>query len=273
LKIIKKQVDICLFFKSVKEANERILLLDYDGTLAPFNINRDEAVPYAGIEDVIDKIMDSETTRVVIISGRRIKDLLKLIKFKRRPEIWGSHGWERMMPNNTYHIEKIQGNALKALTCVEDWLRAEGLAKLCEPKPSSIALHWRGFSQIEVEDLHRKVDEHWHRIPHVDELQLTGFDGGLEIRVPGKNKGHAVKKILSETDTNSAVAYLGDDKTDEDAFKALGDTGLCILVREELRPSRADIWLKPPEELLSFLDEWLNVCREVRRPNIRSVQK
>jgi trehalose-phosphatase len=261
LEILNKGIDLKKFFISVKEAKNRILLLDYDGTLAPFMTNRDEAKPYEGVEDILDEIVQFGKSRVVLISGRWIKDLLKLIKLKRRPEIWGSHGWERLMPDNTYHIEKIHINALRALTIAEDWLREEGLYDMCELKPACVALHWRGLEQKKIDDIKKRVKKNWNLIPQKEELELVGFDGGIEIRVPGKNKGDAVEEILSESGTDFAVAYLGDDKTDEDAFKALVDKGLRILVRKEMRPTHADVWLVPPEELLDFLENWLDACR------------
>jgi trehalose-6-phosphatase len=52
------------------------------------------------------------------------------------------------------------------------------------------------------------------------------------------------------------VAYLGDDLTDEDAFRALKGKGLSVLVRKESRTTEADCWLKPPDELLDFLKKW-----------------
>jgi trehalose-6-phosphatase len=51
-------------------------------------------------------------------------------------------------------------------------------------------------------------------------------------------------------------AYVGDDMTDEDAFAVLRGRGLTLLVRPEPRPSQAIYWLKPPEDLLAFLDGW-----------------
>jgi len=50
---------------------------------------------------------------------------------------------------------------------------------------------------------------------------------------------------------------LGDDRTDEDAFKSIKGRGLGVLVREAFRPTYADVWIKPPEELLAFLARWL----------------
>jgi len=56
----------------------------------------------------------------------------------------------------------------------------------------------------------------------------------------------------------TVAAYLGDDFTDEDAFTAIKGHGIGILVRKEFRPTEADIWIKPPDELLSFLSDWIS---------------
>jgi len=55
------------------------------------------------------------------------------------------------------------------------------------------------------------------------------------------------------------VAYLGDDLTDEDAYKALGNKGLKVLVGAKSRKSLADIQINPPVELLAFLDKWIEL--------------
>jgi hypothetical protein len=54
------------------------------------------------------------------------------------------------------------------------------------------------------------------------------------------------------------VAFLGDDQTDEEAFAAIGDRGLKVLVRNNLRPTRANVKLTPPHELVDFLDNWID---------------
>jgi trehalose 6-phosphate phosphatase len=66
------------------------------------------------------------------------------------------------------------------------------------------------------------------------------------------------KSILEETTGEAVVAYLGDDLTDEDGFEALKDRGIGVLVRKNYRPTKADIWIKPPKELLDFLSEWVS---------------
>ena len=54
------------------------------------------------------------------------------------------------------------------------------------------------------------------------------------------------------------AAYLGDDVTDENAFQAVKGHGVGLLVREELRPTEADVWIRPPDELRSFLLDWIS---------------
>jgi trehalose-phosphatase len=87
-------------------------------------------------------------------------------------------------------------------------------------------------------------------------LALQDFDGGIELRAPGHDKGEAVKTLLAEMGPNAMCAYLGDDRTDEDAFQAIRGKGLGVLVRENFVPTQADLWIKPPEELLEFLARW-----------------
>ena len=91
-------------------------------------------------------------------------------------------------------------------------------------------------------------------------FELLDFDGGLELRAASKNKGDAVSAILAECKAGFAAAYLGDDQTDESAFRAIKGQGLAILVRSQPRPTLADVWLEPPEELIQFLRGWLLAC-------------
>ncbi|HYX19436.1 MAG TPA: trehalose-phosphatase, partial [Thermoanaerobaculia bacterium] len=87
------------------------------------------------------------------------------------------------------------------------------------------------------------------------------FDGGLELRPRGFHKGLVVQRAFAEFGTDAAVAYLGDDATDEDAFAALRGRGLPVLVRGAPRRTRADARLRPPDEVLEFLEAWAGACR------------
>ena len=66
------------------------------------------------------------------------------------------------------------------------------------------------------------------------------------MRMPGRDKGDAVRTILNEIGPNVPVACLADDLTDERAFVALGVRGLSVLVRPKWRKTAAAVWIKPP---------------------------
>jgi len=257
MKILNPEIDLKTFYKHMRNASQKALLLDYDGTLSPFQADRNKAFPYPGVLQVLNKIMQAPGIRLVIISGRWIKDLTPLLKMTRNPEIWGSHGLERLRADGSYEIASMDENALEGIVAADEWIQAVGLSDRCEEKPGSLALHWRGLDEQKVIEIKRQVEPKWSLIAGIWGLSLREFDGGLELRVPGRDKGDAVKNILTEMDQNAVTAYLGDDYTDEDGFKSIKGKGIGILVREELRPTVADIWIRPPEELIEFLSHWL----------------
>ncbi len=250
-------MDIKEFFDFVAGAKKRALLLDYDGTLAPFTTARDQALPYPKVPEVLQKIIDSGRTRLILITGRWTEDLLRLLQLRTMPEIWGSHGWEKLRPDGTYEIGKLDETALQGLAEADAWAEREGLVGHVEHKPASLAIHWRGLSPHEVKKLQARVQEDLPPLAEKKGLRLLEFDGGIELRIPGRNKGFAVTTVLEQMGEQTAAAYLGDDYTDEDAFAAIRGAGLSVLVRKEFRPTGADLWIVPPEELLDFLAGWL----------------
>ncbi|HXY09087.1 MAG TPA: trehalose-phosphatase [Terriglobales bacterium] len=244
------------FFDRLRVAPSRILLLDYDGTLAPFQIDRDRAFPYPGVPALIDRIMASGT-RVVFVTGRPVREVLLLSGLRRQPEVWGSHGLERLKPDGSYSVDKVTPDQEAGLQQAREGLRLHGLKNRMELKPGAVALHWRGLAPQQIDELRATVGELWYPLEKSYQLDLLAFDGGLELRVRGNDKAKAVAAILGESDPDSVVAYLGDDRTDEDAFRALQGKGLTVLVQTQPRPTLADIQLRPPQELIQFFKEWL----------------
>ena len=118
-----------------------------------------------------------------------------------------------------------------------------------------IGLHYREVSHGRVAELKTRFEAWAKELPAT--LKIAVAKMMFEVRPGVKwDKGSAVRTLLAELAPGAAIAYLGDDLTDEDAFHAIGDRGLRVLVRPEQRPSAADIWLRPPEELLAFLGRW-----------------
>jgi len=257
MRILQPSIDLESFFDGLREAPARILFLDYDGTLAPFVIEREKAIPYEGVRDRIRAIGEGGKTRIVIVSGRTTGDLMPLLDLDESPEIWGGHGSERRRPGGATETRVLTVAEEMVLAKAEEWGAAHNAEERLERKPASVALHVRGLPTEKASAVIERAQTVWEEIAGETKVEIHTFDGGIEMRVPGRDKGYAVCTVLAEAPDRTAAAYLGDDRTDEDAFRALAGRGLRVLVRPDCRePTEADLWIRPPEELLSFLDRW-----------------
>lgn len=256
---------------AVAHAPQSLLMLDYDGTLAPFKRQRDQAFPYPGIGGLVEAIMRDSPTRVVIVSGRDAAEVIPLLGLYPCPEMWGLHGLQRRNPDGTLATVAVERWILDALGDARRWLHYQGLEHLAEFKTGSIAVHWRGLTESTMVETRSRVLLGWKPIAKQTHLELLDFECGVEIRAPKLNKGDAVRMLLAEVGSKMPAAYLGDDATDEHAFRAIRGHGLGILVRPRLRHTAAEAWLRPPEELIAFLRRWLKAACACTNPDGESV--
>lgn len=247
------------FFQRLDAAKSRLLMLDYDGTLSPFRTERDKAYPYAGVEQRLNILIAAKNTRVVIISGRALDDLKPLLRLDVYPELWGSHGFERLDVNGGYLPGKLTEEQKKGLKIAQNHIIDNDLEEYMEVKPVSVAIHYRGMNSEKALEIEHKIVHNWNRLKHDFSLTWSRFNGGLELKTKGVNKGDAIREIFQDCSENTVAAYLGDDLTDEDAFRALPETALGILVSAEDRPTAASARITPPAELLNFLDGWIKI--------------
>jgi trehalose 6-phosphate phosphatase len=245
------------FLEAVASATEAALLVDYDGTLAPFSIKRNQAGPYPGVALALQEIVRHSHTRVAVISGRDANEVLTLLNIHPAPEVWGLHGLQRLKTDGSVEMQPLDARTREGLADAERWLDYQQLSGSAEFKTGGVAIHWRGLSEDSAEDIRARVMLGWRLIAKYAGLDLLEFDGGIEIRAGQCDKGDAVRTFLSEIDAATPVAYLGDDATDEPAFQAVRGRGVSVLVRSTWRRTAAQLWLKPPEELLEFLGLWL----------------
>ena len=222
----------------VAAARRPLLLLDYDGTLAPFRAERDRAVPWPGVRERLAAIL-AAGGRVAIVTGRDPADLPPLLSIEPLPEIVGNHGLgDEPLPPGV--VARLAEAARRA--------RERFPVERVEVKPAGVAIHWRGEPASREDEARATLE------PLAGEgLDLLPFDGGLELRAAAARKDRAVRRLARGADL---VAYLGDDRTDEDAFRAVLPGGLAVLVAPEPRPSAARWHLAPPAGLLAFLDAW-----------------
>ena len=254
--VTNEKCDLGQFLARLARARTSALLLDYDGTLAPFSQQRDRALPYAGVSALLNDIMEQGHTRVVIVTGRPVAEVVRLLGIHPCPEIWGLHGLQRLKPDGACETFSADSEARRTLMEASSWLDRLGFRHLAEFKPGSIAVHWRGVPDLLAADVRSKVVLKWMSLAFRPNMELLEFDGGLEIRLAAKNKADAVRTVLAEMEEDAVIAYLADEQNDEEAFRVLQPRGLAVLVRPEWRPTVADLWLQPPRELLDFLSHW-----------------
>jgi trehalose 6-phosphate phosphatase len=245
------------FLQRLKTAPSSALLLDYDGTLAPFRVDRNRAFPYPGAISILEKIAQSGRTKVIIISGRPIVELRALLAPMNNLEMWGTHGLERQLSNGSYSCVPINEEDVVALAKAQEWIVAAGMLSRAEIKLGGVAVHWRGLPPAEARSVQSLTLDGWTKVAEQSGLKLLQFEAGLELRVSHPDKGDAVRSILAELEPRAPTAYLGDDLTDEDAFRVLRGHGLTVLVKAIYRETIANIWIRPPQELIDLLERWL----------------
>lgn len=253
------------FFRCFAGAARPVLLLDYDGTLAPFRIDRFRAQPWAGVRDLLNRIQSQGRTHLVVVTGRPAQEIPPLLQVEPAPEAWGLHGAERLHPDGRRELEPLAPAVRAALDAVSAQLRHDAIGGLIEEKSNAIVMHWRGVAPTRAKAIEKRTRALFQPASRMDGLSLLDFEAGLELRA-GRDKGGAVAAILQETHSleHRPAAYLGDDLTDESAFRAIRGHGLGVLVRRQPRTTAADVWLRPPEELRDFLKMWFHACAHLQ---------
>lgn len=261
------------FFSTFQPGIKPLLLLDYDGTLAPFRVDRFKARPYTGVREAIARILHQGQTRLVVITGRPAREITLLLRgnppvVDQPIEVWGLHGAERIYPDGRRELEQAPPLTQRKLDELREYLRHNNLGGEFEDKPNAAVMHWRGASPRTAKFIEQRTRELFEPVARMEGLMLLEFEGGLELRV-GRDKGGAIETLIGEAPPGTPVAYIGDDVTDEAAFKALSRVGgphLSVLMRPAQRETAADVWMRPPSGIRAFLKRWYKaLIHEPRR--------
>ena len=255
------------FFRAFNPQTTPLLLLDYDGTLAPFR-KRPLPGPPLGRRPRNSRRDPKQTnTQIAFITGRPATEIARLLGIQ-GIEVWGLHGAEHLFPDGRRELAQLPKATLKNLAQLRAQLHQDSFGGLFEDKPNAAVMHWRGAtppkSRPQIREKTLALFEPLACPPDCPGgLTLLEFESGVELRA-GPDKGSAVAAILKQSDPESPAAFLGDDITDEAAFRAVNahaKHGISILVRKEIRETAANLWLCPPAELKTFLKSWQSACK------------
>ena len=255
-----------MFFAGFAGKFTPLLLLDYDGTLAPFRVDRFLARPWAGVRELLTRIQQQGRTRMAIISGRPAHEIGPLLGIDPPLEVWGLHGAERLFPDGRSELQPEPEAAREKLKMLRALLKCDSFGGLFEDKANAAVMHWRGASVCMARHIEKRTRAMFEPLAGTGGLELLEFEAGVELRI-GRDKGGAVEAILGEADADAPVAYLGDDCTDEAAFRAVNQVGgqsLSVLVRNQWHDTAAGLWLRPPVELRGFFEDWIRTLERCR---------
>ena len=252
------------FWQRVREADHLFLGLDYDGTLAPFDIDPMAATPVEGVKESIRLLGESEQTRVAIISGRPLTEVMTLLGDPRVMVI-GSHGHELWPVDGAPVVRQPSPNQAFGLEEVKADLLQRGLVDRLECKVASLAVHTRGLPPELALDIEEVVGTTWAEAARRYDLECRRFNGGVEIRCAGWGKGAALTQLLDVQPDQTLAVYIGDDETDEDAFTVLRGRGVGIKVGDSSWPTAAQGFLPDCHAVADFLQTWISLTDTARR--------
>lgn len=234
----------------VKSIPKIFLFLDYDGTLVPIAPKPDQALLTPEVRDLLALLCRQFT--VAIITGRSLGEIKKIISI---PKIIlaGNHGFEISSPWDSWvhpEAKEFQGVISRLATSLERALKPF-LGAWVENKGLTLSVHYR---LVKEEDEEKIKSIFYNTIEgHKEKVMVTLGKKVLEIRpnVPW-DKGKAAERLskLYKAPQGHRI-YMGDDETDEDAFRVLKED-ITILVGQK-DTTAAKYWVKDTAEVWLFL--------------------
>lgn len=255
----------------LREARHILLLSDYDGTLTPImerpelaNLSEDSQILLRGLAR-------QRGITLGMISGRALADLKERVGISGLIYA-GNHGLEIEGPGISF-VNPV-AEELKPILRVMHYVLSRALATvkgvLVEDKGLSLSVHYRLAEEGRTEDVERIVKEVVGGAEAIGHARITSGKKVYEVRpAVAWDKGKAIKLLMKKygkggRESGLLPVYLGDDRTDEDAFKVIDSygSGITIFIGEERQQSTARYFLKSPDEVVAFLNIMLEGTRK-----------
>lgn len=211
-------------------SQSRLILMDYDGVLAPLVNNPDDAKPGPEIKKLLTKLATQDANRIFIISGRTKKDLSDWLGKINGLGLIAEHGgfirpadaknWQSKLPKEPKWQEEI-------IKIMERYT-AKTPGSHIEIKSNSVVWHYRQASAYTAQKSLVALKRLVAPLAKTYQLKVESGHKVLEVRLQGINKGSAaLEQVVEQTDF---ILAIGDDVTDEDMFKRLPPTAFTVKV-------------------------------------------
>jgi len=239
-----------------KGAATLLLLFDFDGTLAPIVEHPDMAELLPGWRERLSALKKDPRVVLGVVTGRAIESIRDrigipdiIIASDHGSEVWkGAQLGVKHVGKNSQYLELLAGDVRNEFNSVD--------GVVIEEKKYSVAIHYRMVDFSIREEVKGRVEEltdeyckkyDWEKM-HGKEL--------IEVRPTDSwNKGDAVRWIQENYAPGSLPIYIGDDTTDEDAFREIGEEGITIRVGKK-GDSCAAYYVDSVEDMVPWIGRW-----------------
>ena len=245
-------------FFDFKKAHNRLLLLDYDGSLTPFASTPMEARPGSHLLDILDKLTEDPANSIYIISGRderTLDDWFADLKVN----LVAEHGASvRLFGKPWKHYGMQRAGWKEDIAPIMDHYIARSPRSFVEQKKYSLAWHYRQSEPVQGRLRARELMKELDNVAMGYDLEVLDGNKVVEVRNKGVNKGVATERIMSTAEYDFILA-IGDDKTDEDMFRQLALEPHAYTIKIGEDASFAKYHLHTPFMVHSLLDSLNNL--------------
>jgi trehalose 6-phosphate synthase/phosphatase len=234
-----------------KNAKNRLLILDYDGTLVGFKKQIEQASPDQELYQLLDRLSDSDKNHLAIISGRNHETMEHWFGTKKYNLIAEHGAWSRSN-QEWVQIPGLSNTWKEEVHQLMDAFSDRTPGAFVEEKSYSLVWHYRNVQKGLGSLIGNELMDNLRYMTAPHGLQLLGGNKVIEVKNAEVNKGKATLKLLDQDEYDFILA-IGDDYTDEDIFKALPDDAVSIKVGTDI--SAARYFVENYNEVRSLLNE------------------
>lgn len=239
------------------KADGMLAMFDFDGSLAPIEDRPDEVALPPATRTALEDLRDARDVRVGIVSGRGRADLRDRVDID-GISYAGNHGLE-LHAGDERRTHPAAADARDDIKALSDELKSRLSAvdgAFVEDKGVTASVHFRLTSDDQIPTVEQAVRE---VVRKSDDVRVTSGKRVLELRPDVDwHKGRAIRWLYDHhvpDDETWLPLYVGDDRTDEDAFDVLPESGLALKVGHE-PPTIAGYRVADPTAVRSTI-EWL----------------
>lgn len=219
-----------------RNSSNRLLILDYDGTLVPFTSDPDAAMPSPALLKLFGEMSNTSGMKSVIISGRN-REFLENVFADLRIILFAEHGAHRRIDGNWESVGRKDLSWQTEIVRIMKDVTDSTPGSFVEKKISSVAWHYRNtdkwLAELRVAQLINRLIYPCTR----RHLHLMKGEKIVEVKPSEYTKGTAIRHFFNLNDFDFILA-AGDDTTDEDMFDALPGNAITVKIGKPTEKAR-----------------------------------